>query len=165
MFSGHNSYSDCFLEGKAENEIENSKENSTLVSEMSNSECFTPERLCVTKNGFEVTEWRGDPLVPGCAGEIWNEVPHQRKHALGRRGSRSKAVIFPRHPVCPLGGLSFAEPCGAGLDQDGLPAGGFYAPPPGILPALGRTVIITCARSRPVMPYVTVLMCEIYHSP
>ena len=119
----------------------------------------------MTKNGFEVTEWRGDPLVPGCAGEIWNEVPHQRKHALGRRGSRSKAVIFPRHPVCPLGGLSFAEPCGAGLDQDGLPAGGFYAPPPGILPALGRTVIITCARSRPVMPYVTVLMCEIYHSP
>ena len=29
-------------EGKAENEIENSKENSTLVPEMGNSECFTP---------------------------------------------------------------------------------------------------------------------------
>ena len=40
--SAHNSYYDCFPEGKAENEIENSKENSTLVPEMGNSECFTP---------------------------------------------------------------------------------------------------------------------------
>lgn len=130
------------------------------------------ERVCVRKSGFELTGWRGDPPVPGCAGEIWNEVPYPRKHALWRRGSKSKAEMFPRHPMGPPGGPSFSEPCGGGLDQDGPPGVGLYAPPPGHFPqprafALpwARTITITLAWSRQVMPYLTVLPCEMYRSP
>ena len=136
------------------------------------SDCFTLERLRVRKNGFEVMGWRGDHPVPGWAGEIWNEVPHSRKHALGRRGSRSKAETFPKYSVGPPGGLSFAETCGGCLDQDGPPGEGLYAPscchfPLAIAFALpwAKTMTITQACSRQVMPYLTVLTCEMYHSP
>ena len=98
------------------------------------------------KNGFEVTGWRGDPAFPGCAEEILNEVPHPRKLALGRRGSRSKAEMFSRHPVGPPGGPSFSEPCGGGLDQDGPPGVGLYAPPPDHFPQ-PRVFALPCART------------------
>ena len=42
--------------------------------------------------------------------------------------------MFPRHPMGPPGGPSFSEPCGSGLDQDGPPGVGLYAPPPGHFP-------------------------------
>lgn len=90
--------------------------------------------------------WRGDPPVPGCAGDIWNKVPHPRKHALGRGGDRSKADTFPRHSVGPTGGPSFSEPCGGGLDQDGPPGVGLYAPPPDHFPQ-PRVFALPCART------------------
>ena len=103
------------------------------------------ERLCVRKTGFEVMRWRGDPPVPGCAGETWNKVSHLRKHALGRGGGRSKEETFPRHSIGPPGEPSFTEPCGGGLDQESPPGGCLYAPPlwpfstsQSICPALGQ---------------------------
>ena len=159
MFSEHNSYSDYFPEGKAENKTKTIRENSTLGSEMGNSECYTPWKILWEEEWFQIMGCRGDPPVPGCAGEIWNEVPHPRKHALGRRGGRSKAETFPRHSMGPPGRPSFSEPCGGDLDQES-PPGGLYAPPPGRFPqprafalSWARTVTITLARSRQVMSY------------
>ena len=45
-----------------------------------------------------------------------------------------------------------------------LPSGHFPHPRAFALP-WARTVTITHAQSRPVMPYATVMTCEMYHSP